>query len=74
MGETANNFSTLSWEGKVADNPKPFAITGSAKGLKQPLTEEDLAEFEGKMLKLFHEMAEKISREQIGRARSDPEA
>jgi hypothetical protein len=73
MGETASNFSTLSWEGKVADNPKPYAITGTAKNAQGPLTEQDLAEFEGKMLKLFHEMAEKISREQIGHTRNDPE-
>jgi hypothetical protein len=64
MGEVANNFSTLSWEGKVADNPKPFGLSTAGKG---QLTEEELAEFEQKMLKLIHEMAEKISREQVGR-------
>lgn len=64
MGEVANDFSTLSWEGKVADNPKPYGLSTAGKG---PLTEEDLAEFEQKMLKLTHEMAEKISREQVGR-------
>ena len=63
MGDVAKNFSTLSWPGKAADNPKPF---GKFTAGKEPLTEEDLAEFEQKMLKLIHEMAEKISREQIG--------
>lgn len=71
MGNVANDFSTLSWPGKVADNPKPYGITTAGKG---PLTENDLAEFEQRMLNLVHEMAEKISREQIGRAQGEPEA
>jgi len=70
MGEVANNFSTLSWPGKVADNPKPYGLYTAGKG---PLTEEDLAEFEQRMLKLVNEMAEKISREQIRRAQNDSE-
>jgi threonyl-tRNA synthetase len=64
MGEAANKFSTLSWPGKVKDNPKPYGRSTASKG---PLTEDDLAEFEQKMLSLIQEMAEKISREQIGR-------
>lgn len=70
MGNAPNNFSTLSWVGKVADNPKPFASITAPKG---PVTEQDLAEFEQKLLKLVHEMAEKISKEQIGRAQNEPE-
>jgi hypothetical protein len=70
MGEAANNFSTLSWPGKVADNPKPYGITTAGKG---PLTEEDLAQFEQKMLNLFQEMAQKVSREQIDRAQNEPD-
>jgi hypothetical protein len=62
MGNSVNNFSTLSWDGKVADNPKPFGLTVGANG---PLTEQDLADFEMKMLKLVHEMSEKISKQQI---------
>src|SRR5438309_1575721 len=54
IGEVAKNFSTLSWPGKVADNPKPYGTFTESKG---PLTEADLAEFELKMLKLIHEMA-----------------
>lgn len=65
MGNVASDFSTLSWPGKVLDNPKPYGITTRSKG---PLTEKDLAEFEQKMLSLMHEMAEKISREQIDQA------
>jgi hypothetical protein len=64
MGEVAKDFSTLSWPGKVADNPKPYGISTAGK---EPLTEADLAEFEQKLLKLIHEMADKISRENIGR-------
>lgn len=70
MGNVANNFSTLSWPGKVHDNPKPYGLATAGKG---PLTEADLADFEQKMLKLVHEMAEKISREQIGRAQNESE-
>jgi hypothetical protein len=68
MGNAAKNFSTLSWTGKSADNPKPYGLTTTGKG---PVTEEDLADFERKMLNLVHEMAEKISREQIGEAQDD---
>ncbi len=71
MGETVGNFSTLSWPGKVADNPKPMGLTVGNKSNtagKEALTKEDLAEFEQKLLALVHEMAEKISKEQIDRA------
>ena len=64
MGDVPNNFSTLSWPGKVADNPKPHGTVTSGN---DPLTDADLADFERKMLALVHEMAEKISREQIAR-------
>jgi hypothetical protein len=64
MGNDASNYSTLSWPGKAADNPKPYGQVTAGRG---PLTEEDLAEFEQRMLRLVHEMSEKISREQIER-------
>ena len=62
MGESANKFSLLSWPGKVADNPKPYGLL--TKGT-DPLTEQDLAEFEQKLLRLVHEMSEKISKESV---------
>lgn len=58
MGSVANDFSTLSWPGKVADNPKPFDVISAGKEL---LTREDLAEFEAHMFELIHEIAEKIA-------------
>jgi hypothetical protein len=64
MGETAKDFSSLSWDGKNADNPKPF---GKVTAGNEPLTAENLAEFEQKMLRLMHEMAEKVPREQADR-------
>lgn len=65
MGDVAKDFSSLSWPGKVADNPKPY---GQVTARSEPLSEADLAEFEQKMLRLMHEMADKVSRE---RARGD---
>jgi|KBSSwiStaDraftv2_1062776.scaffolds.fasta_scaffold01325_12 hypothetical protein len=62
MGDSANNFSTFSWEGKVHDDPKPF---GTVTADRAPLTAADLAEFEQKLLRLMHEMAVKISSEQL---------
>jgi hypothetical protein len=70
MGDAASNFSTLSFVGKVHDNPKPYGNFTAGKGT---LSEQDLADFELKMLKLVHEMAEKISREQVERARKSSE-
>jgi hypothetical protein len=49
----------------VHDNPKPYGSFTAGKG---SLSEQDLAEFELKMLKLVNEMAEKISKEQSERA------
>ena len=62
MGDSATKFSLLSWTGKVADNPKPYGLT--VKGAA-PLTEEDLAEFEQKLLRLVHEVSEKVSKQSV---------
>lgn len=62
MGDVDKNFSMLSWTGKNHDNPKPYGLVSAGK---EPLTHEELADFEQRMLKLFQEMAEKVSGEQI---------
>jgi hypothetical protein len=48
----------LSWDGKNADNPKPFAKVSANN---EPVTREELAEVEANILKVLEEMLKKIS-------------
>jgi len=63
MGEGTKATSILSWTGKNHDNPKPYdkAVIHS----RGPITHEDLAEYEKKLLPLILEMAVKVSKELI---------
>jgi hypothetical protein len=59
MGETIK--SLMSWEGKNHDSPKPYAKVTSSK---EPVTHEQLAQFERDILKMLDEMADKMAKKQ----------
>ncbi len=62
MGSVVNDFSTLSWPGKVHDDPKPYDI--AARG-RDSISREELADFEANMLKLINEIAEKVAKDSL---------
>ena len=57
MGQTGK--SLLSWEGKVADHPKPF---GQTTQITEHVKIEDLIEVEKNILNLLESLDEKISK------------
>jgi hypothetical protein len=55
MGKT---YEKMSWDGKVADNPKPF---GRITSNNEPVTTDQLAQVEENILKTLDELYERLS-------------